>query len=751
MSIDFEDDIFQDFLIEAGEILDSLGEQLVDLEHATSDSDLLNSIFRGFHTIKGGAGFLNVEPMVEVCHQAEDIFNLLRQGDREVTADLMDVILEVVDILGVMFNALQSAQAPENASQQLLDTLILYSILPGEPGSIERQSELSDTVESELKDSDETYETDTQQTSDQNPVILEPESHSESAEEAFDALLASANPDQTEDIKNSSNKDNDLITDQEFENLLDDLHGSGGAPGAETDAPGKTVEARDTITEDEFEDLLDALHGSGGAPGATESKPETSLNEKTEPGLITEDEFENLLDTLHGTGQAPGQESQTVKSESDSNQSSDSKAKKKPKAKAKAKTETKPKKTEKARPPTASAKAERTAPTPAKKAETMVRVNTERLDEIMNLVGELVLVRNHLSLLTDKIKNDEVGKAVSSLDQVTSDLQTSVMKTRMQPVKKVFGRFPRVVRDLARQLGKEVDLIMVGEETDLDKNLVEALADPLVHLVRNSVDHGLELPDEREAKGKPRKGKVVLSAEQEGDHILLRVDDDGKGMDPDILRKKAVEKGVVSEEEAASLSDTEAFNIIFMAGFSTKNEISDVSGRGVGMDVVRTKLSQLSAAIVIDSQVDRGTSIQIKVPLTLAIMPALMVVLDGQRYALALSAVHEIFDFHQDAINTVDGQDVLLVRESTLPLFYLRNWIGNGATEKPEHQQVVTIEVGNRRAGFVVDELLGQEEIVIKPLGPYVSGLPGFAGASVGGDGKISLIVDIPTLMKHYA
>ena len=380
-----------------------------------------------------------------------------------------------------------------------------------------------------------------------------------------------------------------------------------------------------------------------------------------------------------------------------------------------------------------------------------MRVNTSMLDEIMNLVGELVLVRNHLALLTEKVSDDEVGRAVSNLDQVTSDLQTSVMKTRMQPVKKVFGRFPRVVRDLARQLGKEVDLVLKGEETDLDKNLVEALADPLIHLVRNAVDHGLESPDEREQKGKPRKGKVVLSAAQEGDHIILRVDDDGKGMDPDFLRAKAVEKGIMSEEEAAGMSDQEAFNIIFMPGFSTKNEISDVSGRGVGMDVVRSKLKALSAQIVIDSQVGKGTSIKIKVPLTLAIMPALMVVVDQQRYALPLSAVHEIFDLHEERVNTVDGQDVILVRGLTLPLFYLRRWLGHGDTEKPEVQQVVTVDVGNRRAGFVVDELIGQEEIVIKPLGPYVNGLPGFAGASVGGDGRISLIIDIPSLMNHYA
>ncbi len=752
MSIDFDDDIFQDFLVEAGEILESLGEQLVELENSPTDDELLNAIFRGFHTIKGGAGFLNIEAVVDVCHKAEDTFNLLRQGEREVTPELMDAILQVVDELGEMFASLQNGEEPEHAAPALLETLRGFSLPPGAPGSWEAmqggQTEQGEPDKSE----DEPAQEEKSDVAERAATDVE----QPDPEAAFDALLEQA--DVPAETGKGEDGGDDLITDDEFEKVLDELYG-GKAPGEVTPPALKEESEKsgdDLITDEEFEQVLDELYG-GKAPGEVtppalqeeqdggEEKGQGKREDEA-PGddLITDEEFEQVLDELYGD-KAPGEvpppalekaqrPASEQKTESSSRSATSSKS-------SREKTATRA--TDKNR--------DKGGKKASKKVESVVRVNTAMLDEIMNLVGELVLVRNHLALLTEKVSDDEVGRAVANLDQVTSDLQTSVMKTRMQPVKKVFGRFPRVVRDLARQLGKEVELILVGEDTDLDKNLVEALADPLIHLVRNAVDHGLESPDEREKKGKPRKGKVVLAAAQEGDHIILRVDDDGKGMDPDFLRAKAVEKGIMSEEEAAGLSDQEAFNIIFMPGFSTKNEISDVSGRGVGMDVVRSKLKALSAQIIIDSQVGKGTSIKIKVPLTLAIMPALMVVVDRQRYALPLSAVHEIFDLHEEKVNTVDGQDVILVRDLTLPLFYLRDWLGHGDTEKPATQQVVTVDVGNRRAGFVVDDLIGQEEIVIKPLGPYVNGLPGFAGASVGGDGRISLIVDIPSLMSHYA
>ena len=298
----------------------------------------------------------------------------------------------------------------------------------------------------------------------------------------------------------------------------------------------------------------------------------------------------------------------------------------------------------------------------ASEAETTVRVDTARLDEIMNMVGELVLVRNRLVRLGLSIHDEDMAKALSNLDVVTADLQTSVMKTRMQPIKKVFGRFPRLVRDLARQLKKEISLELVGEDTDLDKNLVEALADPLVHLVRNAVDHGCETPEEREAAGKSRCGRVVLSAEQEGDHILLSISDDGKGMDANVLRAIAVKKGLMDKDAADRLSENDCYNLIFAPGFSTKTEISDVSGRGVGMDVVKTKIAQLNGSLSIESALGRGSKIVIKVPLTLAIMPTLMVMLGNQAFAFPLVNVNEIFHLDLSRTNVVDGQEVVIVR-----------------------------------------------------------------------------------------
>ena len=371
----------------------------------------------------------------------------------------------------------------------------------------------------------------------------------------------------------------------------------------------------------------------------------------------------------------------------------------------------------------------------------------------MNMVGELVLIRNRLKRLSDELEDGRVQKTVSNLDVVTGDLQSSVMQTRMQPIKKVFGKFPRVVRDLARSLEKEINLSMSGEDTDLDKNLVEALSDPLVHLVRNAVDHGIEMPDERERKGKPRVGKVALSAQQEGDHIQLVIEDDGGGMDPEALRRKAVDKGVYEQDAADRLTEHECYHLIFAPGFSTKTEISDVSGRGVGMDVVKTKINQLNGSINIDSELGRGSRIIIKVPLTLAIMPTLMVKLEDQPFALPLVNVVEIFHLDLSKKNIVDGRECIVVRDHVYPLFHIKKWLVEGAAleTEPTDAHVVVVAVGTKRVGFVVDQLIGQEEVVIKPLGKMLQGTAGMAGATITGDGTIALILDVPSLLQNYA
>ncbi len=713
MAIDLDDEILQDFLVEAGEILELLSEQLVDLEQSPEDADLLNAVFRGFHTVKGGAGFLALDAMVDTCHVCEDVFNLLRQGERKVSPQLMDAVLQGLDCVQTMFAEVQSGEDPTPASPELLAELKTFSI---------PESEEAEPVAEEPA----------------VEAVAEEQSQDE-AEEEFDALLDAMDGDKPAEPAPSSDAASDEITDEEFESLLDDIHGKGKHGGKPE--PAKTAAADNKsddglISDDEFDALLDDLHGKGKGPtAASTDKGKASAEEKPAAAsggddLITDEEFDSILDDLHGAGKGPttGKAAPAAAAATKAEP-----AKKKPAAK----------------PKPAAPKA------PAKPAqETSVRVDTERLDEIMNLVGELVLVRNRLQTLRVNVPEGQLTQAITNLGMVTSDLQTSVMKTRMQPIKKVFGRFPRVVRDLSRQINKEIKLEMMGEDTDLDKNLVEALADPLVHLVRNSVDHGIELPDVREKNGKPREGTVILSAQQEGDHILLSIEDDGAGMDPEILRRKAVEKGLMDEESAARLEDKECFNLIFMAGFSTKEEISDISGRGVGMDVVKTRISQLNGTLDIDSKLGRGTILTIKVPLTLAILPTLMISLGERTFALPLSNVNEIFELETRKTNVVDGQLMVMVRDKAVPLFYLSNWLlmpGEKAQYGEGEGQVIISQLGNRLVGLVTDQVVGQEEVVIKPLGAMLQGLPGFAGSTITGDGGIALILDVQSLLKARA
>jgi two-component system chemotaxis sensor kinase CheA len=739
MSFGDDEDILQDFLVEAGEILERLSQQLVDLEQRPEDKDLLNAIFRGFHTVKGGAGFLALTPMVECCHLTENLFDILRNGKRAVTSELMDVVLEALDLVNQQFELVSQREALPPVDHSLiaaLERLVSCADL----------NEAADVVANEtiLPAHASVAETPTGDITDAE------------FEQLLDAIAgqpASATPAPV------SVSGNDEITEDEFDALLDQLHGKGSAPGiaapAVAVAPLVSSSSSNEISEDEFEALLDQLHGKGKGPGpgAVPAAPGVSAPAPVVASggseLISDDEFDALLDQLHGKGKGPG-----VGAAAPVTSTPIVKAPEIKPAPAAAKpTPVAAKKVEPPKP--AAAPAASPAPVSDKEApqvETTVRVDTQRLDDIMNMVGELVLVRNRLVRLGNSSTNEALVKAVANLDVVTADLQTSVMKTRMQPIKKVFGRFPRVVRDLARSLRKEINLELVGEETDLDKNLVEALADPLVHLVRNSVDHGIEFPEIREAAGKPRLGQVVLSAEQEGDHILLSISDDGAGMDPAKLRNIAVEKGLFDEDTANRLSDTEAYNLIFAPGFSTKKEISDVSGRGVGMDVVKTKITQLNGTVEIKSELGKGTRFIIKVPLTLAIMPTLMFMLGQQTFAFPLVSVNEIFHMDLTKSHIVDGQDCVAIRDQAIPLFYMKDWlVKNSYGDRPDSAHVVIVTVGTRRVGFVVDQLIGQEEVVIKPLGKMLQGTPGMAGATITGDGTIALILDIPSLLRRYA
>ncbi|VVN86034.1 hypothetical protein PS726_01486 [Pseudomonas fluorescens] len=746
MSFGADEEILQDFLVEAGEILEQLSEQLVELESRPDDADLLNAIFRGFHTVKGGAGFLQLNELVECCHIAENVFDILRKGERRVDSELMDVVLEALDAVNSMFSEVRERSPITAATPELLAALARLA----EPQSADEvtPAPVAEVIEEPVAEtgSDDITDTEFEQLLD-----------------SLNAVKAQAEAPAAAPAPVSNAAASDEITDAEFESLLDQLHGKGQfavdavvpAPAA-PEAPKAAGDSSD-ITDDEFEALLDQLHGKGNfAVEALESAiacvpaPAAPAAAVVGSDLITDHEFESLLDELHGKGKFSEVGTATVASGSNTSVAAPAAKTAAPKPVAKA---PEPKaETPVAAPAAARAPAAPPAEKPASEAETTVRVDTARLDEIMNMVGELVLVRNRLVRLGLNSGDEAMSKAVSNLDVVTADLQTAVMKTRMQPIKKVFGRFPRLVRDLARQLKKEINLELVGEETDLDKNLVEALADPLVHLVRNAVDHGIESPEEREASGKARGGKVILAAEQEGDHILLSISDDGKGMDPNVLRSIAVKRGVMDKDAADRLSDTECYNLIFAPGFSTKTEISDVSGRGVGMDVVKTKISQLNGSINIYSAKGQGSKIVIKVPLTLAIMPTLMVMLGNQAFAFPLVNVNEIFHLDLSTTNVVDGQEVVIVRDKALPLFYLKRWLVRSAAHEEQREgHVVILSVGTQRIGFVVDQLVGQEEVVIKPLGKMLQGTPGMSGATITGDGRIALILDVPSMLKRYA
>ncbi|WP_449448266.1 chemotaxis protein CheA [Thermomonas brevis] len=569
-----------DFLIEAREILDRLGEQVVALEQDPGDRSTLDAVFRGFHTIKGGAGFLDLPPMVHLCHAFEDRIDAARSGTQALDAAAFDGAQRAVDLLLDMMDALARGEALAEVDAALLRQV-----------------------------------------------------RGENAPAAAPAVALDL-PDNLDDL--------------DFDALLDSLHGEGSIPGAAPPAP----------------------------PAAPMPKPAPASTAK--PGAV-----------------------------------------------------------EKATPAQAAAETELT-----------VRVDVRRLDALVNLVGELVLARNRLKTLRPGVQDENLDRAVTALDTVTARLQGAVMSARMQPVSRVFTRFPKLARDVARQLDKQVELVVDGAETELDRNLVEALADPLVHLVRNAIDHGIEMPAVRRAAGKPEQGRVRLAAQQEGDHVAIEVSDDGGGIDPEAIRRSAIRKGLIDTEAAARLSEDECLALLFLPGFSTRTEVSDLSGRGVGMDVVQSKIRELSGQVQIQSDLGKGSRFIIRVPLTLAILPTLLVELDDDVYALPLVRVIEVVTHDDSEVLWMDGQKILDLRERPLPVLSLREWLGLGNGVASEATRGVVLQAGEQRFCLLVDRVVGREEVVIKALPRSLRGLPGYAGASLVGDGRMALILDVDALLE---
>ena len=623
-------EILEDFLIEAFELIEQLDQDLVELENNPEDLELLNSIFRVAHTIKGSSSFLNLDTLTELTHHMEDVLNKARKGELSITPLVMDTVLESIDMMKALLYSVRDTGSDQN------DEIDIHPVC-------KRLDAISKGEEIE----------DAQESSSQNEIEEE--------------------------------KEPEIVQDSEPEE------------------------------EPDYSDMSDE---------EVEAEIERLLQEKRE----------------------------------------EKKKKKKEK-----KVESKPKEEAKKEPTKASAPTKKPA-TPKKKSsanavkkssgstlEQTIRVEVKRLDHLMNLIGELVLGKNRLLKIYDDVEEryegekflEELNQVVSSVSIVTTDLQIAVMKTRMLPIAKVFNKFPRMVRDLSRELGKQIELKISGEETELDKSIIEEIGDPLVHIIRNSCDHGIEDAETRLAMGKPEHGTIELKAYNEGNSIVIEVVDDGKGLDSDMLIQKSLEKGIITEREADNLSEKEAFALIFKPGFSTAAAVTNVSGRGVGMDVVKTNIEKLNGIIDIDSEKGKGTIIKLKIPLTLAIIQALLVGAQEEYFAIPLSSVLETVRVPAEEIYSIEGNDVLRLREEILPLVRLSDVFGiEEVFESGENLYIVVIALAESKLGVVVDTLVGQEEIVIKSLGDYLQGIKGIAGATIRGDGRVTLIVDVGALME---
>ncbi|MBE0495115.1 MAG: chemotaxis protein CheW [Campylobacterales bacterium] len=616
-------EILEDFLVEAFELIEQIDQDLVELEARPNDLELLNRIFRVAHTVKGSSSFLNFDVLTRLTHHMEDVLNKARRAELKLTPEVMDVVLESIDMMKALLHGIRDHGNDVDVGIEIDDICLrLTAVSEGDdiPVADETEAPAPETLQ-------------------------EPE----------------------EEVDVSGMNDDEV--EAEIERLLKQRKEEDRQRRAQKkqEAPKKVVAKEEN--DDEEEEVVVA------------KKP----------------------------ARAPAEEQSA----------------------------------------------------PAKKGaavvEQTIRVEVKRLDDLMNLIGELVLGKNRLIKIYDDVEEryegeqflEELNQVVSAISIVTTDLQIAVMKTRMLPIAKVFNKFPRMVRDLSRELGKSMDLEISGEETELDKSIVEEIGDPLVHMIRNSCDHGIEDAATRAKLGKSEKGLIELKAYNEGNHIVIEITDDGKGLDPDILRSKAIEKGIITEREADNMSDKEAFALIFKPGFSMAKQVTNVSGRGVGMDVVRTNIEKLNGIIDIDSEVGRGTVMKLKIPLTLAIIQALLVGAQEEYYAIPLASVLETVRVPIENIYTIEGKNVLRLRDEVLSLVRLSDVFGvKQVFEGGDMTYVVVIGLAESKLGVIVDTLVGQEEIVIKSMGDYLQGIEGIAGATIRGDGRVTLIVDVAALME---
>ena len=625
------EDLLQDFLQEASDLLSDVDNKLVDLERNPEDRRLLNDIFRGFHTIKGGAGFLNATELVTLCHLTENLFDKLRNAEMHLTPELMDTIMAATQGVRNMFGELAQTSLPRPAEPEVIAALraVLEDKPPEEPEAIVPEVD----------------------------VVVAPEPPPQLAPASAPAPVTNTGPE------------------PDWQALHSAVTGQAAASVAPIAAPPPA--AAPPVAQ------VSALVT---APTVTPHFPPEGRRETDKPGVVA-------------SGTTSG----------------------------------------------------RRVEEKAASRESTIRVDTARLDQVLNLSGEIGLTKNRLTSLRADIlagRNDTdtlhaLDQAVSQLDLLVSDLQNSVMKTRMQPIGRLFQKYPRIARDLARQLGKDVELSLIGEETEVDKTMIEDLADPLVHLVRNAVDHGVESAEDRLAAGKPAKSIVRLEARQEGDHIVLIIADDGRGMSPERIRMKAIEKGIIKEEDANTLDDRQSLNLIFLPGFSTMEQASAVSGRGVGMDVVKTNIQKLNGSVEIRSEPGKGSVFIISLPLTLAILPVLLVLLGDQPFALPLSMVREILPIDINKMQEVGGKETLVVRGEILPVVALSRLLGWPQLQTPEYG--VLMQTSERSFILSVDSFAGRDDAVIKSLDDFRP--RGVAGVTTLSNGQIVLILDMKELL----
>lgn len=635
-------EILEDFLVEAFELIEQIDHDLIELESRPDDLELLNSIFRVAHTVKGSSSFLNFDVLTKLTHKMEDVLNKARHGDLQITPDIMDVVLESVDKMKTLLNCIR-----DNGN----DTAIGMDIEP----ICARLAAVADGT----------------------------------------AVQNSPTPEQS-------------------------------TPQAATPEQAAPSEPAQTAS---------AQAAPEQAAPSMANQPEIDVNS------LSDAEVEAEIERLLKIRKAEDTARRAQKAQNPATPSPAPKPAPKP-----------------ATPPPAAKKvpAAGGANSPAAMEQT-IRVEVKRLDQLMNLSGELVLSKNRLLTIYDELQErydgeqflDKLNQVANSLSIITTDIQLAVMKTRMQPVSKVFSKFPRIVRDLSRELGKQIELEISGEETELDKSIIEEIGDPIMHMIRNSCDHGVEDPAARVAAGKSEKGVVQLKAYNEGNHIIIEIADDGKGMDPDMLKVKCIEKNLITEKEADQMSDKEAFALIFKPGFSTAQKVTSVSGRGVGMDVVKTNIEKLNGIIEIDSEPGKGSVFKLKIPLTLAIMQSLLVGAQEEYYAIPLASVMETIRVPIESIYTIEGKNVLRLRDEVISLVRLADVFNvKQVFESDSQAYVVIIGVAEAKLGVIIDTLVGQEEIVIKSMGDYLQNIPGIAGATIRGDGRVTLIVDVSSMMN---